>query len=270
MNGEAWGGTAKFSDNAAVTKKGTNYSAVGKLTLTSANEDDAVLNFDLAFSLTGYIRPGYSMTIGAQGSYSLVDYCNYDWMVDDTATFISTSANNPLTKGAKLSFYVYGDTTVTMSKGTVSMSGNEAKVAIDSVEYGEVITATVYNNLIGASKEYKFVTVFGWNIRVTQAEGGTISATLVNGRTKSAAAPGMTVYLKADPEPGMVVEQWVAEGITKDPEITITDGDPNTASFVMPDEEVKVTAVFRPLKDGEPYMACKQCEEQKGRCLYGW
>ena len=251
MNGEAWGGTAKFSDNAAVTKKGTNYNAVGKLTLTSANEDDAVLNFDLAFSLTGYIRPGYSMTIGAQGSYSLVDYCNYDWMVDDTATFISTSANNPLTKGAKLSFYVYGDTTVTMSKGTVSMSGNEAKVAIDSVEYGEVITATVYNNLIGASKEYKFVTVFGWNIRVTQAEGGTISATLVNGRTKSAAAPGMTVYLKADPEPGMVVEQWVAEGITKDPEITVTDGDPNTASFVMPDEEVKVTAVFRPLKDGE-------------------
>ena len=251
MNGEAWGGTAKFSDNVAVTKKGTNYNAVGKLTLTSANEDDAVLNFDLAFSLTGYIRPGYSMTIGAQGSYSLVDYCNYDWMVDDTATFISTSANNPLTKGAKLSFYVYGDTTVTMSKGTVSVSGNQAKVAIDSVEYGEVITATVYNNLIGASKEYKFVTVFGWNIRVTQAEGGTISATLVNGRTKSAAAPGMTVYLKADPEPGMVVEQWVAEGITKDPEITVTDGDPNTASFVMPDEEVKVTAVFRPLKDGE-------------------
>ena len=251
MNGEAWGGTAKFSDNAAVTKKGTNYNAVGKLTLTSANEDDAVLNFDLAFSLTGYIRPGYSMTIGAQGSYSLVDYCNYDWMVDDTATFISTSVNNPLAKGANLSFYVYGDTTVTMSKGTVTMQWNQAKVAIDSLEYGEVVTATVHNSLIGASKEYKFVTVHGYNIRVTQAEGGKIFATLAGGRTKDAAAPGMTVYLKADPEPGMVVEQWVAEGVTKDPEITITDGDPNTASFVMPDEEVKVTAVFRPLKDGE-------------------
>ena len=251
MNETAWGGTAKFSDDAAVTRKGSGYTVAGKLVLTSPNENDAALSLDLAFKVTGYIMPGYSMTIGAPGSYSLVDYCNYDWMVDDTVTFLANSATSPLAKGANLSFYVYGDTTVTMSKGTVTMQWNQAKVAIDSLEYGEVVTATVHNNLIGASKEYKFVVERGYNIRVTQAEGGTISATLAGGRTKDLGAPGMTVYLKADPEPGMVVEQWVAEGVTSDPKITITNGDPNTATFVMPNEEVKVTAVFRSLKDGE-------------------
>ena len=105
-------------------------------------------------------------------------------------------------------------------------------------------------NALGMSKTFEFTISNGYKLTVTQADGGNISATQKYGDVFEV-APGAVIYLNADPEPGMIIEEWSVEGVNTNPVVTIDNEDPNSASFVMINENVNVTAVFRPLKEGE-------------------
>ena len=248
LNGEAWKGTAVFSDDAAVEGADGKYTIKGSIVLTSEDEGNAVLTLKLAFKEMGFFSKTASIML-LSGS-SIRDYFEYSEIAGkDKIVFTTNGAG--VKYSAKIQFSVYDGSTVTADRGTVSMRGTTGvDITFDQFLIGDSVNVTI-KNAAGIARTFEFSLAQGYQVRINDSVGGKFTALTESGKSVNSVAAGTVVMLKADPEPGMIVEEWVVEGVNNTPALTVMEGDPNTASFVMIPETVDVTAVFRSLKEGE-------------------
>ena len=249
-NGEDWNGTAKFSDDAAVERVGSNYTVKGRVALTSVNDGEAELTLNIAlFTEAGFFAKGYGISLN-QG-YSITDYIEYNQIAGKDKLVFYTYNAEGVKKRGEIKFYVFKNCTVTSDKGTVTLSGTSVNINIGTFLIGEKINVTIKNE-IGDEKNIEFSLEQGYQVKGSLSVGGKVSIAREDGKQLAyPIAPGTVINLQADPEPGMVVEEWFVEGTNNDPKVTLVDGDPNRASFVTINENVTASAVFRPIKEGE-------------------
>ena len=171
---------AKFSDDAAVERVGSNYTVKGSVALTSVNDGEAALTLNIAlFTEAGFFAKGYGISLNR--GYEIIDRIEYNQIAGKDKLVFYTYSAEGVTYSGEIQFYVFKNCTVTSDKGTVTLRGTSVKINIGTFLIGEKINVTIKNEA-GQEKTIEFSLEQGYQVKEGVPTGGEVSVAREDGK----------------------------------------------------------------------------------------